>query len=104
MQLRSRSGRDAAEPPSAQHALLPCMASSDSHATAHAERFLDQFSTFVLEVLFGSKIGPQGVFWDEKERNRRRKRQRILKIPPKTKQKSRTIFKLKPLRKLESFA
>ena len=28
-------------------------------------------------ILFWPKIGPQGVFWDEKERNRRRKRQRV---------------------------
>ena len=30
-----------------------------------------------FEILLWPKIGPQGVFWDEKERNRRRKRQRI---------------------------
>ena len=40
--------------------------------TQKSERFSDKFSNF-FEILCWLIIGPQGVFWDETERNRRKK-------------------------------
>ena len=40
------------------------------------KRFLDMFSSFCLKFCFGPELDPQGVFLDQKHRNRRRKRQR----------------------------
>ena len=40
------------------------------------ERVIDKFSNF-LDIWFWPVIGPQGVFWDEKERNQRKQRKRI---------------------------
>ena len=45
---------------------------------------LRQVFKFFFEILFWPVIGPQGVFWEEEKRNRRKKRQRILKMGSKT--------------------
>ena len=56
------------------------------------QRVLDKFSSLFFEktkILFWPVAGPVWVFWDENERNRRKKTLKSLKIGPKPPKKNK---------------